>query len=79
MRAYADAYGIDGSNFHFVTGERSAVRLLIKSLGVTAIQSGDNVMHSLAIVLVDRDRNIVLRSDKSAWEVDTFLKAIENL
>ncbi|MGY8693081.1 MAG: copper-binding protein [Verrucomicrobiia bacterium] len=77
LRQYAEAYGIDGENFHFVTGPKSAVRNLIKSYGVTAIDNVDTVMHSLATVLIAEDGSIVKRSEKSAWSADEFFEALK--
>ncbi|MBK1876401.1 SCO family protein [Pelagicoccus mobilis] len=75
LRAYADGYGIDGSNFRFVTGEKEMVRRLIKSMAVTHIEDEDDIIHSLATVLVGRDREIVKRSTKKAWDPEAFLEA----
>ncbi|MDQ8185106.1 SCO family protein [Pelagicoccus sp. SDUM812002] len=79
LRTYAEAYGIDGENFRFVTGERDSVRQLIKSMALTHINTGDDIIHSLATVLVDRDRNIVKRSVKKAWNPIEFLEAAKGL
>lgn len=79
LREYADAYGIDGSNFSFVTGERAAVKHLIKSFAVTAIETDDDLMHTLATVLVGPDRKIIKSSMKSAWDPEEFLAAIEEI
>lgn len=79
LRQFAEAYGIDGENFHFVTGPKSAVRNLIKSYGVTAIDNVDTVMHSLATVLIAEDGSIVKRSEKSAWSTDEFFEALKTV
>ncbi|MBC2607619.1 SCO family protein [Pelagicoccus albus] len=79
LRAYADAYGIDGKNFKFVTGEREAVRQLIKTMALTRIEADDDIIHSLATVLVDGDRKIVMRSTKKTWEPAAFLEAAKAL
>ncbi len=76
LRQYAEAYGIDGSNFKFVTGPKSAVRDLVKSHGVTSIDKVDTIMHSLATVLIDENGAIAKRSDKSAWTPEEFLEAL---
>ena len=76
LRQYAEAYGIDGSNFKFVTGPKSAVRDLVKSHGVTSIDKVDTIMHSLATVLIDEDGTIAKRSDKSAWTPEEFLEIL---
>ena len=77
LREYAEAYGIEGDNFHFATGPKSAVRDLIRSFGVTAIDKVDTVMHSLATVLIAEDGSILKRSEKSAWSPDEFLEALK--
>lgn len=79
LRAYADAYGIDGDNFKFVTGERAAVKQLIKSMALTHLPTDSNLVHSLATVLVDRHRKIVMRSVKKAWDPQEFLEAAKTL
>ena len=79
LRQYAEAYGIEGDNFHFATGPKSAVRDLIRSYGVTAIENVDTIMHSMATTLVAADGSIVLRSETKAWSVDEFLEALKGL
>lgn len=79
LRQYADAYGIDGANFRFVTGERIAVRQLVKSMALTRIQTDEDIIHSLATVLVDRDRKIVMRSTTKKWDPEAFLEAAAKL
>ncbi|MDQ8204550.1 SCO family protein [Pelagicoccus sp. SDUM812003] len=80
LHSYMEAYGIDGQNFRFVTGEKAAVYQLIRSMGVTNIQDGEeNIIHSLATSLVGPDRKIVMRSTKSAWEPEAFLEAAKAL
>ncbi len=77
LRNYADAYGIDGSNYHFVTGPKSAVRDLVRSFGVTSMDNVDTIMHSLATVLIDENGAIIKRSEKSAWTTLEFLEALK--
>ncbi len=79
LRQYAEGYGIEGSNFHFVTGPKSAVRDMVKALGVASIDKVDTIMHSLATVLVDADGIIVKRSQKSAWDPEEILEALRSL
>lgn len=79
LRAYAEAYGIDGSNFRFVTGPADSVRTLVRALGVTAIEQDETIVHSLATVLVDRDRQIALRVAGSDWKTEPFLEAAAKL
>lgn len=79
LRQYADAYGISGDDFYFVTGPKPATANLLRSYGVTAIEKVDTIMHSLATVLIDQKGEIVLRSDKSAWEPEAYLEKLRAL
>ena len=79
LRQYAEAYGIDGDNFYFATGPKPAVRNLLRSYGVTAIEKVDTIMHSLATVLIDQDGAVVLRSEKSAWDPESYLEKLKDL
>lgn len=79
LKAYAEGYGIDGSNFRFVTGNMEVVQLLVKALGVTTINKGDSFAHSLVTVLVDKNRKIVKYNATSAWDTAEYLAAIEAL
>ena len=79
LREYADLYSIDGSNFKFATGPKSAVNGLFKALAVTVIpkKEQDDIAHSLATTLIGPDGKILLRSEKSAWEIEDFLALVE--
>ncbi len=79
LRQYAEAYGIEGDDFYFVTGPKPAVLNLLRSYGVTAIEKVDTIMHSLATLLIDQNGEILMRSDKSAWEPEAFLEKLASL
>ena len=79
LRDYATTYGIEGNNFHFLTGPKEAVYALIKALGVTALPNGDDVVHSLATSLIGADGVIHMRSTASAWSPEAFLKKAAEL
>ena len=79
LKAYAEGYGIDGSNYRFVTGEMAVVKMLVKALGVTTINDGESFAHSLATVLVDKERKIVKYNSTSSWDPEEYLAAIEAL
>ena len=79
LRQYAEAYGIESENVHFVTGPKPAVRNLIRSYGVTAIENVDTIMHSMATTLVAADGSIALRSETRKWSVDEFFEAMQGL
>ncbi|MEM9159770.1 MAG: SCO family protein [Verrucomicrobiota bacterium] len=79
LKEYGDLYSIDGDNFRFATGPKAAVRGLLDALGVTSVEKpeGGDYIHSLATTLIGPDGKIVLRSDKSAWEVAEFLELVK--
>jgi protein SCO1/2 len=73
LKAYADARGIDTSNFSFLTGPENAIRDLLAQFGVIA-EPGENVFkHTLSTILIGADGKILHRADGSAWEPSDFL------
>jgi protein SCO1 len=68
LREYADARGIDTSNFSFLTGPPGALRDLRTQLGVIADFDGDILKHTLATLLIDSHGQIAWRADGSEWE-----------
>jgi len=73
LKAYADARGIDTSNFSFLTGPENAIRDLLTQFGVIA-EPGENVFkHTLSTLLIGADGKILHRADGSAWEPRDFL------
>jgi protein SCO1/2 len=76
LKAYAEAHGIDSSNFHLLTGPDQAIRNLLVQFGVIAEPTESYLKHTLATVLIDRNGKIVYRADGSSWEVEDFLKKL---
>jgi protein SCO1/2 len=77
LRAYADGYGIDTTNFSFLTGPEVAIKNLMAQLGVLAFPSKESLLrHSMATLLIDGHGRIVHREDGSRWEVETFLRKL---
>ena len=73
LREYADARGIDTSNFSFLTGPESAIRDLLTQFGVIAEFQGDFIKHTLATLLIDAQGRIIWRADGSQWEPRDFV------
>lgn len=73
LKEYAEARGIDTSNFTFLTGPDAAVRQLLAQLGVIREFEGATIKHTLATVLIDPRGRIVHRVDGSAWDAKEFL------
>jgi protein SCO1 len=73
LKAYAEARGIDTSNFSFLTGPENAIRDLLIQFGVV-VEPGENLArHTLSTVLIGADGKILHRVDGSAWEPSDFL------
>ncbi len=77
LREYAEARGLDTSNWSFLTGPDAAVRHLLAQLGVIREFEGSTIKHSLATVLIDAQGRITYRVDGSAWLVDDFVQRLK--
>ena len=73
LKEYAEARGIDTSNFSFLTGPDAAVRQLLAQLGVIREFEGATIKHTLATVLINEQGKITYRVDGSIWKVDDFV------
>jgi len=73
LREYADARGIDTSNFSFLTGPEPAIRDLLTQFGVIAVFNGGILNHTLATLLIDEKGRITWRADGSEWEPKDFV------
>lgn len=73
LKSYAEARGIDGRNFHFLTGPEGAVRDLLVQFGVI-VEPGENFLkHTLATLLINPQGKIVHRVDGTSWAPKAFL------
>ncbi len=73
LKDYADARGIDSTNFSLLTGPDTAIKDLLTQFGVIAEFEGDLIKHTLATLLIDPQGRIVHRADGSAWESADFV------
>ena len=77
LKEYAEARGIDTSNFSFLTGPDTAVRQLLAQLGVIREFEGATIKHTLATVLINEQGKITYRVDGSTWLVDDFVRHLK--
>ena len=77
LREYAEARGLDTSNWSFLTGPDTAVRQLLAQLGIIREFEGATIKHSLATVLIDEQGRIVYRADGSVWQVEDFVRRLK--
>lgn len=73
LKDYADARGIDTSNFSFLTGPEGAVKDLLTQFGVIAEFDGEIAKHTLATLLIDERGKIIHRADASGWDPKDFV------
>lgn len=73
LREYADARGIDTSNFSFLTGPESAIKDLLAQFGVIAEFQGNILNHTLSTLLIDENGKIAYRADGSQWDAADFV------
>ncbi|WP_221029866.1 SCO family protein [Actomonas aquatica] len=76
LRDYAAARGIDTSNYSFLTGPESAIKDLLRQLGVLAEVEGPLIQHTLATLLVNEEGRIIDRADGSRWDTQQFVRKI---
>ena len=77
LQEYAEARGIDTSNFSFLTGPDAAVRQLLAQLGVIREFQGATIKHTLSTVLINEQGKIIYRADGSTWKVDDFVARLK--
>jgi protein SCO1/2 len=73
LKDYADARGLDLSNWSFLTGPDAAVRHLLAQMGIIREFEGATIKHNLATLLIDPSGRIIHRVDGSRWDVQEFL------
>jgi len=76
LRAYAEARGIDTSNYSFMTGPENAIKDLLRQFGVITEIEGPLIQHTLATLLIDAEGRIIDRADGSRWDPDQFARKI---
>ena len=74
LREYADARGIDTTNFSFLTGPEPAIRDLLTQFGVIAQFKGEILDHTLATLLIDEKGSIAWRADGAEWQPREFVE-----
>ncbi|HEX2100177.1 MAG TPA: SCO family protein [Candidatus Synoicihabitans sp.] len=77
LREYADARGIDTSNYSFLTGPEGAIKDLLAQLGVQAFFEGSLLQHTMATLLIDENGRIIHRADGSRWEPADFVRKMK--
>lgn len=74
LRDYAQARGIDTTNFSFLTGPEGAIQDLFRQFGILTEMKGGVLSHTLATLLINEQGRIVWRADGSNWSVAEFVE-----
>lgn len=77
LKDYADARGLDLSNWSFLTGPEASVRHLLAQMGIIREFEGATIKHNLATVLIDPSGRIIHRVDGSRWDAQEFLPKMQ--
>lgn len=78
LKDYANARGIDTSNFTFLTGPENAIKDLLEQFGVIAEFDGDLLKHTLTTLLIDEQGRIIHRADGSGWDPKEFVAKLKS-
>ncbi len=77
MRQYIEDYGIDGANFHFLSGPVRMVEDLKIQLGVLAEEDEQLIVkHTLMTILISPEGKIIYQVPGSSWSPEDFLLKI---
>lgn len=77
LKTYAQARGIETSNFSFLTGPENAIKDLLAQFGVLAEFEGDLLKHTLTTLLIDERGRIIHRADGSTWDPQEFIAKLK--
>lgn len=59
LNKYADSFGADKTNWHFLRGDEQAVAQVAQSFGVGVMKQPDgNFIHTMKIFLIDKEKNM---------------------
>ena len=77
LKDYANARGLDLTNWSFLTGPDAAVRHLLAQMGIIREFEGATIKHNLATLLIGPDGRILHRVDGSRWDSEEFLPRMQ--
>lgn len=75
LNQYADGYGMEGTNFHLLTGDQTVVDDLLRQFGILTIEEDGTINHTMATLLVDANGRVAFRKEGASWTVESFMEA----
>jgi protein SCO1/2 len=73
LRQYADAYGMDLSNFQLLTGPVDEINEALIQFGISVRDENGTLIHNMATLIVSPEGRITYRKQGELWSVDEFL------
>ena len=78
LRRYANAYGIDLTTWHFLTGAPDDVTRVVRAFGLNAV-ARERIVHGSLVVLVDGQGRIAERRADLELDPDRLLASLRKL
>jgi len=78
LRRYANAYGIDLTTWHFLTGASDDVARVVRAFGLSAV-ARERIVHGSLVVLVDSQGRIAERRADLELDPDRLLASLRKL
>lgn len=79
LRSYATNYGAAADTWKLGRLDSAELDPLLREVGVARVRSGGQLIHSLHLVLLDRDGRLVWRSEGNSWEVQALAARLRAL
>ena len=78
LREYAQNYEIDSADYILLTGQKRAIKDILKQFGIVATEEGGTINHTMATVLINENGKIVFRRNGSMWTASDFLDRLKS-
>jgi len=78
LRRYANAYGIDLTTWHFLTGAADDVTRVVRAFALNAVPR-ERIVHGSLVVLVDGQGRIAERRTDLELDPDRLLASLRKL
>jgi protein SCO1 len=77
LRQYADAYGLDLSNYQLLTGPADEMADTLQQFGILTKEENGTLTHTFATLIVSPQGRITYRKDTDLWSVDEFFDRLK--
>ena len=77
LRQYADAYGLDLSNYQLLTGPADEMAETLQQFGILTKMENGQLVHTLATLIVSPEGRITYRKDSDLWSIQEFFDRLK--